>query len=250
MFESADLAPVPTSLDGLIQDSIRNVLSSDKLVAQVERAAEKAVSEAIESAFSWNSPFRKGINEAVLAVLPVVDVTDIANFANAVQVVIRQRLANLADDTVKTHVEPLLDKLFPNAPLITMAELKEAYIEKVKSNLRDSRECHCDDEDDDEEDPEITWEIDYGSSGSTIRNYWDLILAPEAETRRYDPKAVALRFKDLESGLSECWHVSNGGTEQKFGSLFNGPLHGFDAMVFRLATGTAKLQKHPAKVSA
>ena len=43
--------------------------------------------------------------------------------------------------------------------------------------------------------------------------------------------------------LHECWNASVGRTDMQLSSLFMGPLFGFDAMVFRLATGTARLKK-------
>ncbi len=70
-------------------------------------------------------------------------------------------------------------------------------------------------------------------------------MSPEEDASRYSAKdVVTLRFRPLEGteGLHECWHASVGRDDKLVGSIFAGPMYGFDAMVFRLATGTAKLK--------
>lgn len=238
---------LPLSLDGLIQDSIRNSLNSEKLAKKVQDAADKAVSDAIESAFGYGSPFRKGVEAAIKQVLPIVDATDLAQFATATREVLQRRLANLASETAKEHLGELLDALCPEKPVITMAELRSEYIEKLREDASSSDHCHCEDIEDD--DLEFTWEVERSGSGIT-GTYWDLVIAPKPDSYRYDKSTVMLRFRDKEDGLSECWSVAVGKEAEAIKSIFSGPLRGFDAMVFRLATGTAKLQRKPESVAA
>jgi len=225
------------SLDVLVKNAINNAICSESIVLKVQAAADKAITEAIDSAFGYNSEFRKGITEAIKSSLPIVDATDLATFANAVRSVLQQRLANAAFDTAREHLNEVLEKLLPEHSVISIDNLKSEYLDKVRE---DASRGHCDEE---EDDPEITWVVEPSKDSS---KYWDLWMSPEEDAQRYGGKdVVILRFRPVEgsTGLHECWHASVGGKDRLVNSLFEGPLYGFDAMVFRLATGTAKLQK-------
>lgn len=227
------------SLDVLVKNAINNAICSEAIVLKVEAAANKAITEAIEAAFGYSSEFRKGITEAIKSALPIVDVTDLATFANAVRSALQQRLANAASDTAREHLNEVLEKLLPEHSVISIDDLKSEYIDKIKDKAS-SGHCDCEEEQDD---PEITWVVEPSRDSS---KYWDLWMSPEADASRYGGKdVVILRFRPVEgsNGLHECWHASVGGKDRLVDSLFAGPLYGFDAMVFRLATGTAKLQK-------
>ncbi len=219
------------SLDSLVTSAISDALTSENIAAKVKASAEKAVSESIDAAFGYNSEFRKGIAKAIAEVVPIPKADDLALFANAVREVLQRRLANLASDTAREHLDELLKKILPDSREIAIDELKKAYIDKIKSEA--SREY---------DDEEITWKIDKGNHDK----YWDLWMSPEDGASRYSGKdVVALRFRNVEGAaddIHECWHASVGGNDKLVGSLFSGPLYGFDAMVFRLATGTAKLK--------
>ena len=226
------------SLDSLITDAISNALASESIAKKVQAAAEKAVAESIDAAFGYNSKFRIGIQEAIKSVLPATTADDLGGFANAVRVVIQQRLVNLASKTAEEHLGSVLDALLPESSVITIDELKSEYLDKLKSDASLS-DCTCDEGDDDFE---FAWNIEQASHG----RYWDLWMSPESDASRYSGKdVVALRFRPFGESpdLHECWNASFGRHEIQKNSLFIGSLHGFDAMVFRLATGIAKLRK-------
>lgn len=228
------------SLDVLVKNAINNAICSESVVLKVQAAADKAITEAIDSAFGYNSEFRKGITEAIKSALPIVDATDLATFANAVRSVLQQRLANAASDTARVHLNEVLEKLLPEHSVISIDDLKSEYIDKIRDNASTRDHCDCDEEQDD---LEITWVVEPSKDSC---KYWDLWMSPEEDAHRYGGKdVVILRFRPVEGsvGLHECWHASVGGKDRLVDSLFQGPLYGFDAMVFRLATGTAKLQK-------
>lgn len=226
------------SLDSLVSEAIANALTSESIAKRVQLAAEKAVGESIDSAFGYGSKFRKGMEEAIRDVLPITKTDDLAVFANAVRVLIQRRLATLASETAAEHVGKVLDKLFPAGTDITIKELREAYVEKLKSNASHS-DCSCDEGD---YEPEYTWNEETGDHSK----YWDLWMSPEVDAARYSGKdVIALRFRPVGDSpdLHECWNAHVGRTDMQLSSLFMGPLFGFDAMVFRLATGTARLKK-------
>lgn len=227
-----------SSLDSLVSEAIANALTSESIAKRVQLAAEKAVGESIDSAFGYGSKFRKGIEDAVRQVLPLPDADDLAIFSNAVRVLIQRRLATLASETAAEHVGKVLEKLLPDGAEITMKELREAYVEKLKSESSRS-DCSCDEGD---YEPEYTWTEEIGSHGK----YWDLWMSSEEDASRYSGKdVITLRFRPVDTSpdLYECWNAHVGRTDMQLSSLFMGPLFGFDAMVFRLATGIAKLKK-------
>lgn len=148
----------------------------------------------------------------------------------------QRRLANLASETAAEHLNSVLNALLPGSTVITIDELKEAYVDKLKSE--DSRsDCNCEEE----YEPEFAWNIDYENHDK----YWNLWMSPDESASRYSGKdVIVLRLKPVKESdnLHECWHVSMDGNDKLAGSLFAGPMYGFDAMVFRLATGMAKLK--------
>jgi histone H3/H4 len=224
------------TIDSLIRESIRNALSSEAIAERVQKAADKAVFESIESVFGYSSAFRKGVSDAIAQALPITRVEDMALFSNAVRELLQKRLANLAHETAAAHLEGVLKSLLPNSTEIGIDELKKAYIDKLKSEAS-LKDCHCEEDDD----MEFAWNIE----NSEHRKYWDLWMSPnESDSRYRGDEVVVLRFKPSETpGLHECWHASVGHNDKLVNSIFSGPLYGFDAMVFRLATGTAKLRK-------
>jgi hypothetical protein len=228
-----------TSLDDLIADSIRNALQSDSIKKRVQEAADKAISDAISGAFGYSSPFRKGIEEAIREILPIPRAQDLAVFADATRELLQRRLATVASETAKTHLEEVIEKILPSDPVITLKELEEAYKDKLMDENRD--ECSCDDY------VAYTWEIEQDSTHhiESMRRYWDLYFAPTEDESRYGSKTQTLRFKPTEANpeLHECWTTSGFDKQQLGKTMFVGPLYGFDLMVWRLATGTAKLKK-------
>lgn len=225
------------SLDTLVSEAITNAINSDAIAKKVQAAAEKAIAETIDAAFGYNSMFRDGIKKAIGQVLPIANADDVAVFGNAVREILQQRLTRLASETAEAHLAKVIDDLLPESPVVTLKDLKEAYVDKLKEEAT-RHDCHCDESGDD---PDFTWQIDQGSHDK----YWDLWMSPEPYASRYGGKdLITLRFRPVgDSDLHQCWHASLGGHDCKVGSLFSGPLYGFDAMVFRLATGIAKLQK-------
>lgn len=227
-----------TSLNELVAESVEAALKSEAVAEKIKVAAEKAISESITEAFNYRSEFRKNITDTIQEFLPVVNATDLACFANSVRLVIQSRLANLANETARVHIDELLERLIPDNPVITMEELREEF----KDSIRESSDvCDCEDEG---HEPEFLWSVvrDSGALG----NYWDLVVSKDPEAGRYDRDTITFRFRDLESGVAECWHIDGNGYSQREGqkanSLFAGPLRGFDAMAFRLGTGIAKLK--------
>ncbi len=224
------------SLDTLVSEAITNAINSDAIAKKVQAAAEKAITETIDAAFGYNSMFRDGIKKAINHVLPIANADDLAVFGNAVREILQQRLSRLASETAEAHLAKVIDDLLPESPVITMAELREAFVDKLKEEASRA-DCHCDESDDD---LEFAWNIDQGSHDK----YWDLWMSPDEGSSRYDKDVITLRFRPIDgTDLHQCWSANAGRHAEKLPSLFSGPLYGFDAMVFRLATGIANLKK-------
>ncbi len=224
------------SIDGLIKQAVFDAIQAPSLREQVQKAADKAVAEAISSAFGYGSPFREGIQEAVKQALPIVSVDDLASFANACRVVVQRRLQNCAEQTAAANLDRVLEQILPSNPIITMEDFKTAYREKLSVGS----DCHCDTEYD-----SFTWDVTDSDNDNLTGHYWDLRVAPESSSGRYSDQSATLRFREFKesNGLSECWYAQVGKDAEKLGSVFMGPLYGFDAMVWRLATGTAKMKR-------
>lgn len=221
------------TLDSLVKQSIERAITSDAIKERVQAATDRAVSESIDSVFSYNSDFRNGIKKAIAAALPTVDVTDLACLSHSVRHLVQKRLATLASETAAEHVEKVLIDLLPEGNVISIKQLKEAYEEKLRGLAIDD-ECHCDDK----RELVYSWNVEHSRSGG----HFDLWVSPHEDASRYGGKdVVTLRFKPAEDGLYECWNANAGYGDIGVNSLFVGPLYGFDAMVFRLGTRLAKL---------
>lgn len=225
----------PLTLDQLITQGIQNALQSPTLITAVKVHAEKAVNDAVQSAFGYSSPFREGLTQAVKAALPTVDMDDMASFAVAVRELLQRRFGQMADVTAKANLDHMLNEILPVKTELSYEELRDAFRKKVRKES--GYECSCEDLD-----SEYTW--DEGESGS-CEGYWDLTCALKPGVSRYSDKGVVnLRFRLMKDtrDLHECWAASVGQNAIGVSSLFSGPLYGFDAMVFRLATGHSRLR--------
>lgn len=230
--------PSSCTLDDMMKDAIKAALSAEDLHEKCQKAAERAISEAIDAAFSRRGPFVEMVTNAVKDALPVVRPDDMSQFAHSVRLVVQKRLLNLASETAQQQMDMVLKKLVPDSTVITIDELREAFIEKVR-NKHSISECECHDSD---YEPEITWRTEFSES---VDGWFDLIISDEADASRYSGKdTISLRMKPSveDKDLQECWHFSVGRSENlSTAKLFMGPLYGFDAMAFRLAVGTARL---------
>ncbi len=227
--------PTYQTLDSLMRQSITDALQADRLLVTCRNAAEKAIDQAISDAFNYSSPFLKMIKQAVAQSLPIVDVDELAVFTDAVRQVVQKRLANMADETARRQMDIVLEKLLPDATVITMKDFHEAYIAKVRDK-HSIDNCECVDSD---HEPEHTWTI---KKSKNVDGYWDLNIADSEDADRYGKNSISLRFNSGgEPDLHKCWYARVGTSDQLAGSIFCGPLYGFDAMLFRLYTGTAKL---------
>lgn len=229
-------APELLILDTLVQQVIQERINSGDVRKQIEKAATKAIDDAIDSAFGYSSPFRKSMEASIKEVLPVTNPTDLSAFAHAVREVITAKLGSVADETAAKHVGELIESLLPDDPIITLGELHDAFKEKI---LKGSG-CHCDDDGDN---LPHTFEIEESTSEITGTKFFHLWCSEEEGASQYGSKVMNFAFHVLESGLAECYSVNVGGKKQEYG-MFIGPMYGFDAMVFRLATKTAKLDRY------
>ncbi len=228
-----------TQLDTLVSEAIRNALNSDSIKERVQKAADKAVDEAIESAFSYSSQFRKQLKANIEQVIPLTNVNDVAVFAHAVRELLQRRLQNLANETAEKHLAEVFEMCIPDDPIITMEDFKKAYIKKLKEEA--SRESHCECEEIEDDEIEYTWEHEQDKH-TLFERYSHLYFGPKSCLGQYDRETSSLSLKksDADPTLLECYYYRHDGKETKL--MFAGPLHGFDALVFRLATGLAKLK--------
>lgn len=231
-----NIEPTFQTLDALMRQSTEAALQSDKLADKCRIAAEKAVDEAISAAFSYGSPFRKMVEEAVKAALPIVRVDELNHFTHCVKTVVQTRLVHMADEVAKRQMDVVLEAILPDATVITMKEFHEAYIDKIRE-AHSVEDCDCYNA---EDEPDHTWTIE---KSKTIDTYWDLTISAKSNAGRYDSDTTVLRFNSgKEPGFHKCWHARAGNREELVNSLFVGVLHGFDAMLFRLYSGTTELQ--------
>lgn len=176
------------------------------------------------------------VEEAVKAALPIVHVDDLSHFTHCVRTVVQERLVHMADEVAKRQMNIVLEAIVPDATIITMEEFHKEYIDKIRED-NSSDDCDCFDG---EDEPEHTWNVEKSKTSDT---YWDLTIAPKSHIGRYDSESIVLRFNEgKEPGLHSCWHARAGNRDELGKSLFLGVLHGFDAMMFRLYSGTSELK--------
>ena len=225
-----------STIEEQVVEAAAEALQSLEIKKYASEAAEKAIKAAIDDAFNYNSTYRKALQENIRKVLPIVEVEDLAHFAAAVRDVVQQRLVNLANETAQEHVGKLIERLVPDSPIVTLAELREEYERKLMQDRAVDDNCECREE----EDLDYAWHIESGGADG----YWDLWMNDDPEASRYGSGSMSLRFRKCKgTNLHECWHFS-GDTEKRFEKgLFSGPLYGFDVLVFRLVSGTSKLRK-------
>lgn len=218
------------TIESLVAESIENVLKSDAISEKIKGAAESAIESAIREAFGHGSRFRKSLREKIDQAIPIVDVDELSWFSNAVMVVIRERLSRLSDETARVHVGKVLDELIPNSSVIELKDLKVRFSEKVKWDAMIEAHGDCDDMD-------FLWR----EEKSEKSDYWDLLISTDPDAGPFDKETIRMRFRPSsdDHSIHECWHVNR----EYSGTLFAGPLFGFDAMLFRLATGISKLRK-------
>ena len=196
------------SLDAVVADAVTKALSSESIGNRVQMAAEKAVGEAIENAFGYRGPFRESVKQAIEKVLPLVSSDDLTTFAHAVDSVVKQRLTTLANETAEKYVGELMDNMLPKDPVITLADLREAYVESVREKGRDDCDCH-----DYDDEPDITWEIE---ESDTLGVYFHLWFADTADVSRYSSESSWMAFRtDEETGLAECYAVTISGKQMQ-----------------------------------
>lgn len=236
-------------LDKVVSDAVQAALTSDAIKEKVQTAATKAVSEAIDSAFGYNSAFRKSLQEAITQVLPITREQDLATFSQAVREVVKVRLQAVAHETAATHVGKAIDDLLPDEPVIFIEDLREEYVAYLKNEAR-VENCHCEDD----SEPEHTFEIETPSWSDKTRFVY---FAEEAELSQYDSGVSCLAFS-MNGECGRCYHANlrekkdtRHSVSSEIQKMFAGPLYGFHSMLFRLATGVAELNfsRNPRGVS-
>ncbi len=219
------------TLDAKIKKVMTESLEGDAIGESIEKHCSEAIDSVIRDAFSYSSDFRKALKAKVESVMPVLDETDLAVFVNAVRHVTQSRLVSLADDQAKKVVGEMLDKLLPDGNVITFEEFEKSFREKLNID-EDAYEHEMVDHD-------YTFEL---IESETSDGFFDLKCSEDCDAGDYCHGTTSLRFKTGEDGLLECWYVKMGSVEIPKDSPFVGPLYGFDAMVFRLYTGAARLK--------
>jgi hypothetical protein len=231
------------TLEQLIASAIRKSLNSDKLAEVIQKAAAEAVSDSIKQVFSYNSEFRKSASAAIQAAMPIVREGDVAFFTHAVNELVKKRLASAAQKTAEENIGPVLDQLLPPSPVISLAEFKEAFVQKLRDQYASDHDCDSDDIDDDEFD--YTWEVKQGSG-----DYWHLRISYESDEKSYSTKNLNLAFSPYNpsaelsgSVLYECYHCYWSDSDVQWSRMFAGPLYGFDCLLFRIATKIARVSR-------
>lgn len=227
------------TLDDLIAESVSAALNSDSIRIKVQAAAAAAITEAIKDAFGYSGPFRKQIKEAVEKVLPSVSTDDFIDFAAATREIIQTRLASLANETAKQHIQSMLDDMLPGESVIELSELKKEFARYVAELRNQESGCHCDE--DDESSVDFYWEVER-SIDSTMKQYWYIHCSADEDSSKYSSKNFILRMREDDDGLSECWSVNMNNEEIK-ATMFAGPHFGWIAKLYRLKTGLLKVRK-------
>lgn len=230
-----------TALQRLLVEEAAKQVAAVNFVELVEKEVSKCIKHAVTDLFSYSGPVAKQIKEAVLKAGILTDEDDLGKFTVAVRETVKAKLNNAANKAAAQSVGEMLERLLPEQNVISLKELKRLFREKVN---RVSDYAEEDDYEDDEDDGDYLWEI---SSSSSSVGYWDLAANATRREGKYGNDSVFMRFHPCseQPELDVCWGIRTGEHKHELQAMFAGPLYGFDAAVWRLGSGVAKLSRAP-----
>lgn len=221
----------------IVAEAVRRVRAVN-FVELIEDQVDKCIKSAVTDLFSYSGPVAKQIKAAVSAAGVMENEQDLGRFTVAVRETVKAKLNNIAEKSAAASVGEMLDKLLPPSCVIKLSELRSLFKQKMASDYAEE----MDDEDFEHDESEYTWKI---AESASSKGYWDLTIAEEPDATTWSKGTIFLRFSPCtdSDALCSCWNSYFGGDEHALKGIFAGPLYGFDAAVWRLASGVSKLER-------
>lgn len=218
------------SVKKALEDAITRNMSAEVIGPKIEAVVVKAIDDALGNLFCYRSPLKNQLEATIQSLVHVPNVDDMACLGHSVGNMLKARLAAYANDSAEKVLATALDGILEPKATISLAELKELYSDYLKDSDTE-RET-----DGYEYDPEFSWMLDNRSSG-----FYYLSFGPEES--KYSDKNWRMQLREEEPGAPmEAFAVHAPGRND-LGDFFVGPIHGFTAAIFRIATKFTKVTK-------
>lgn len=217
-----------------VLESVNKLAGSGHIEKQIEAAVSKTIAEIINDELKSYSEFGKNVKEAVKKSLSFQSAQINLPEYNAMilKVVARQVDAALGAVVEKQVSENLKDILSPMPEQLTVQDLVDKLIEKVK----DDGGCHCDRRG-------ILIELDGGTGDGVCGGYWHLYLHDEPEIKgSYGSNKYTYKYQIAVTDKGEVYSVSFGGQDIDK-RMFLGPYYGFERYLLALKTCRTRLVK-------
>lgn len=108
---------IDINLEETIASAVAEAVAVDRIGTIIKTQVQKAVDDAVQSAFNYHSPFRKVLEKSVAEMMPhALELDKQADWNHFVTHSINQRLSEVNDDRFKQAILPVLDKLLEPAP--------------------------------------------------------------------------------------------------------------------------------------
>lgn len=209
------------NIEGIVAESVAAALSPEKLQPIIEKNVASTVQRAIEEQFSYNSPFKKLLEEKLAGVMPT-DVRNVGRYGDLVLKTVSGYLLDMQNQTVKQSIEEKLAAMLRPMPArMPLTELVR-QITKAFEDMSDSRG---------EERPTIIIE----KSEGICAGYWQLYADAEENKDKW-----SCSTKMMFRGDGECFDLTINEFDPKK-SLFMGATYGIEALLLNLYTGGVKI---------
>ncbi|MEZ0261063.1 MAG: hypothetical protein ACAH80_08635 [Alphaproteobacteria bacterium] len=208
-----------------VQQAANDMISSGKLAALVEKHIEDAVSKVFEEQFSWRSPFRESLDQAMKAALNFSpEDFDIQRYNLLVRTIVQRQVDAKMNADFAAQLDKLLEKAF-DTPAPEEIKLSELVAKFVAANE------HNDDRDGAEK-AHVKWEAsEYGGG-------W-LDLHPDGKQKRTTTWRRNLRIAIDDKGVVYSVSIDNAHDIDK--GLFLGRFNEFERFIVQLYIKKSRL---------
>ncbi|MBA6096373.1 hypothetical protein H4C80_04330 [Pseudomonas juntendi] len=214
------------NIEGIVAESVAAALSPEKLQPIIDKNIEGAVTSAVKEQFSYNSPFKKLLEDSLAGAMPT-SIKGLGRYGDLVLKTVSSMIEDYQEQALRqTITEKLAKVLEPLPARLKLSELVDKLTKAFEdSHLRDKYSS---------ESP--TFIVEKGTGYSSTSEYWTLYADANEGVEKYSCQ-VQMAF----NGDGECYSLRVGETDMKK-SLILGTAYGAEALVLNLYTGGTKVE--------
>ncbi|WP_430310050.1 hypothetical protein [Pseudomonas sp. PONIH3] len=214
------------NIEGIVADSVAAALSPEKLQPIIDKNVESAVTSAIKEQFSYNSPFKKLLEESLAGAMPT-KIAGLGRYGDLVLKTVSAMINDYQEQALRQTITEKLTKVLEPLPArIKLSELIDQLTRAFEdSHLRDKHGSEA-----------PTFIIEKGTGYSSTSEYWRLYADANEGVDKYSCQ-VQMAF----TGEGECYSLRVGETDMKK-SLILGSAYGAEALVLNLYSGGTQVE--------